>query len=65
MEILIILCLIVIMSLLVLDKVRTGGKAQQPPPQEKINPDLPDIMGQPKAVKSNAPRTRPFPWLFL
>lgn len=47
------ICLLIVIVLLLQDKIiimkRSG---QQQPKQEKVNPNLPDIMGQPKPVRS-------------
>lgn len=47
METVIVICLLIIIVLLMQDKI-----GQQHPKQEKVNPNLPDIMGQPKPVRS-------------
>ena len=48
MEALILICLIIIIILLLLDKISINKLSKQKPSQEIVNPDLPDIMGQPK-----------------
>ncbi|PWJ97128.1 hypothetical protein BC749_108279 [Flavobacterium araucananum] len=53
MENVIVICLLIVIVLLLQDKIvikRRSG--QQQPKQEKVNPNLPDIMGQPKPVRS-------------
>jgi hypothetical protein len=53
METVIVICLLIVIVLLLQDKIvikKTPG--QQQPTQEKVNPNLPDIMGQPKPVRS-------------
>lgn len=52
METVIVICLLVIIVLLVQDKIIIKKKSEQKPTQEKVNPNLPDIMGQPKPVRS-------------
>ncbi|KOS05779.1 conjugal transfer protein TraD [Flavobacterium akiainvivens] len=53
MEIVIVICLLIVIVLLVQDKIVIHKRSQQKPmQQEKVNPNLPDIMGQPKPVKS-------------
>lgn len=49
METLIIICLLIIIVLLLQDKIiiQSGKKIKN----EKVNPDLPDIMGQPKPIR--------------
>lgn len=54
MEIAIIICLLIIIALLVQGKFVIKKKSEQKPKQEKINPNLPDIMGQPKPVRSQS-----------
>jgi len=53
MEILIVICLLIVIVLLVQDKVIIRKGSEKNPPQEKVNPNLPDIMGQPKPVRSH------------
>ncbi|WP_443938581.1 conjugal transfer protein TraD [Pedobacter sp. MW01-1-1] len=58
METLIVICLLIVIALLLQDKIVIKKKSEQKPKQEKINPNLPDIMGQPKSVRSlSAPNT--------
>ena len=55
MEIVIVICLLIVIVLLVQDKIVIHKRSQQKPmQQEKVNPNLPDIMGQPKPVKSHS-----------
>ncbi|TDD98508.1 conjugal transfer protein TraD [Flavobacterium cellulosilyticum] len=51
METVIVICLLIIIVLLVQDKIVIKKRSEQKPMQEKINPNLPDIMGQPKPVR--------------
>ena len=58
MEIVIVICLLIIIILLAQDKIVIKKRTKQKPIKEKINPKLPDIMGQPKPVRSHlAPNT--------
>lgn len=52
MEIVIVICLLIIIVLLVQDKIVIKKRSEQKPTQEKANPNLPDIMGQPRPVRS-------------
>ena len=52
MEIVIVICLLIVIVLLLQDKIVIHKRSQQKPTQEKVNPNLPDIMGQPKPVRS-------------
>ncbi|SEH63363.1 hypothetical protein SAMN02927937_00589 [Paenimyroides aquimaris] len=54
METLIVICLLIIIVLLVQDKIVIKKKSEQKPKQEKVNPNLPDIMGQPKPIRSQS-----------
>lgn len=54
METVIIICLLIIIALLLQDKIVIKWKSEKKPPQEKVNPKLPDIMGQPKPVRSQS-----------
>ena len=55
MEIVIVICLLIVIVLLLQDKIVIHKRSQQKPmQQEKVNPNLPDIMGQPKPVKSHS-----------
>ena len=51
METIIVICLLIIIALLLQDKIVTK-KREKKPTEKKSNPNLPDIMGQPKPVKS-------------
>ena len=51
MEITIVICLLIIIALLVQDKIVINKRPEQKPEQEKTNPDLSDIMGQPKPIR--------------
>lgn len=51
METVIVICLFIIIVLLLQDKVVINKRPEQKPTKEKTNPDLPDIMGQPKPLK--------------
>ncbi|KUY21090.1 conjugal transfer protein TraD [Elizabethkingia miricola] len=51
MEIIIVICLLIVIALLLQDKIVIKKRSEQKPKQEKINPNLPDIMGQPKPVE--------------
>lgn len=52
METVIIICLLIVIALLLHDKISFKKKSEQKNKQEKVNPNLPDIMGQPKPVRS-------------
>jgi len=52
MEILIVICLLIVIALLLQDKIVIKKISEQRPKQEKMNPNLPDIMGQPKPMRS-------------
>jgi len=52
MEILIVICLLIVIALLVQDRIVIKKRTEQKATQEKANPNLPDIMGQPRNVKS-------------
>jgi len=52
MEIVIVICLLIVFALLLQDKIVIKRKSEQKPMQKKVNPNLPDIMGQPKPVRS-------------
>ena len=52
METIIVICLLVIIVLLVQDKIVIRKRTAQKLSEQKVNPNLPDIMGQPKAVRS-------------
>lgn len=51
MEIVIVICLLIIIVLLLQDKIVIYKRPEQKPRLEKVNPNLPDIMGQPKPVR--------------
>ena len=48
MEIVIVICLLIVIALLVHDKIVIKKSSERKPIQEKSNPKLPDIMGQPR-----------------
>ncbi|MEN9909888.1 MAG: hypothetical protein RLZZ540_3047 [Bacteroidota bacterium] len=52
MEIVIVICLLVVIVLLLQDKIVIKIGVEQKPIQEKINLNLPDIMGQPKTQRN-------------
>ena len=52
MEVVIVICLLIIIILLLQDKIVITKREKPDPKPEKGNPDLPDIMGQPKPVRS-------------
>ena len=52
MEIVIVICLLIVIALLVQDKIVIKKSSERKPIQEKINPKLPDIMGQPRPRRS-------------
>lgn len=54
MEIVIVICLLIVIFLLLQDKIIIKWKSEHKPMQEKANPKLPDIMGQPKPVRSQS-----------
>ncbi|EEI92332.1 hypothetical protein HMPREF0765_1947 [Sphingobacterium spiritivorum ATCC 33300] len=54
MEIIIVICLLIGIALLLQDKIVNKKKQEQKPKQKKVNPNLPDIMGQPKSVRSQS-----------
>lgn len=45
------ICLLVVIALLLHDKIIIKRKQQPASAQKKVNPDLPDIMGQPRQVE--------------
>lgn len=51
MELLIVIGLLIIIILLLKDKIVVNRTSGGPPRPEQVNPELPDIMGQPKAKK--------------
>ena len=52
METMILICLLIIIALLAQDKIVIKKHHKQKPMQHKSNPNLPDIMGQPKTQRS-------------
>ncbi|MFZ4860893.1 conjugal transfer protein TraD [Sphingobacterium sp. Mn56C] len=52
METVIVICLLIVIALLVQDKIVSRKTSEQKRKQEKVNPKLPDIMGQSKPVRS-------------
>lgn len=52
MEIVIAICLVIVIFLLVQDKIIIKKRSEQKQIQKKVNPNLPDIMGQPKPARS-------------
>ena len=52
MEIVIVICLLIVIALLVQDKIVIKKSSERKPIQEKSNPKLPDIMGQPRLKRS-------------
>ena len=52
MEIVIVICLLILIALLVQDKIVIKKSSERKPIQEKSNPKLPDIMGQPRPKRS-------------
>ena len=52
METVIVICLLIVIVLLVEDKIVIRKRTEQKPTQKKTNPNLPDIMGQPKPMRS-------------
>ena len=52
MEIVIVICLLIVIALLVQDKIVIKKNSERKPIQEKSNPKLPDIMGQPRLKRS-------------
>lgn len=53
METIIVICLLIVIVLLIQDKIVIVQRVKPEPKQGKTNPDLPDIMGQPKPVRSH------------
>ena len=52
METVIVICLLIVIVLLLQDKIVIIKESEQKLKQKKVNPNLPDIMGQPKPVRS-------------
>lgn len=58
MEIVIVICLLIIVILLIQDKIISNKQPRQHSIPKKVNPSLPDIMGQPKPARSlSLPKT--------
>nr|WP_298000695.1 conjugal transfer protein TraD [uncultured Flavobacterium sp.] len=58
MEIVIVICLLIIIILLIQDKIISNKQPRQHGIPKKVNPSLPDIMGQPKPARSlSLPKT--------
>lgn len=58
METVIVICLLTVIALLLQDKIVIKKRSEQEPTQEIVNPNLPDIMGQPKPMRSlSVPKT--------
>lgn len=55
METVIVICLLIVIALLLQDKIIIKKRSEQKPKQKKVNPSLPDIMGQPKPVTRLSP----------
>ena len=52
MDTVIVICLLIVIALLLQDKIVIKKRSEQKQKQEKVNPNLPNIMGQPKPVRS-------------
>ena len=52
MEIVIVICLLIVLALLLQDKIINQKKYKSGLQPDKVNPNLPDIMGQPKPVRN-------------
>ena len=52
METVIVICLLIVIALLIEDKIVIRKWREQNPIMKKNNPNLPDIMGQPKPMRS-------------
>jgi hypothetical protein len=52
MELIIVICLLIIIVLLLQDKIVIKKSQDRKPMQDKANPNLPDIMGQPKPIRN-------------
>jgi hypothetical protein len=58
MEIVIVICLLIVIALLLQDKIVIKNRSRQESRQKKFNPNLPDIIGQPKPIERiSAPNT--------
>lgn len=53
METVIVTCLLILIALKLHDKMVSKKNEKRPPDPERVNPNLPDIMGQPKLFKSH------------
>ncbi|MDV3950345.1 conjugal transfer protein TraD [Elizabethkingia anophelis] len=53
METVIVTCLLILIALKLHDKMVSKKIEKSPPDPERVNPNLPDIMGQPKLFKSH------------
>lgn len=53
METVIVICLVIVIALLLEDKIVIKKRSRQEPTQEKVNPNLPGIMGQPRPIRSH------------
>ncbi|RUT70240.1 conjugal transfer protein TraD [Flavobacterium cupreum] len=51
MEIIIVICLLIVIALLLQDRIVIKKRVKQEQAKQKVNPNLPDIMGQPKPVR--------------
>ena len=51
MEIVIVICLLIVIVLLAKDKIVIKKVVKSKPQQPLVNPDLPEIMGQPKPIE--------------
>ncbi|CAM2857635.1 conjugal transfer protein TraD [Chryseobacterium flavum] len=51
MEIIIVICLLIVIVLLAKDKIIIKKVVKSKPQQPMVNPDLPEIMGQPKPIE--------------
>jgi len=54
METTIVICLLLVIVLLLHDKITIPKRPKQEPLQKKVNPNLPDIMGQPKSIERHS-----------
>jgi hypothetical protein len=52
METVIVICLLIVIALLMEDKIVIYKRREYKPTQQKLNPNLPDIMGQPKPLRN-------------
>jgi len=52
MEIIIVICLLIVILLLLQDKIAARKRPKQKSKKDNENPNLPDIMGQPKPIRS-------------